>query len=147
VLRRSASSSIFVLRQEPPLIDQGHFEEAERLLAEEAGLLEARYVTRSLEIARSLGTWGRLRRAQGRLDEASARYRESLEMFTAFLGPTHLATTRAQVRYGECLLASGDHAGGRDALVRALVIQVRAFGADHPDAKRTAALVNSLPFP
>jgi serine/threonine-protein kinase len=126
------------------LIDGGNFVEAEQMLTEENGLLAARYGERSLEIARSLGTWGRLRQAQGRIDEASARHRASFEMFSAILGPAHIEAAHAQARYGECLLLTGDADGAKRQLVSALAIQSRALGLDHPDTKRTAALLSRL---
>ena len=125
------------------LIGQGAHEEAERLLTEESRLLAARYETRSLEIARSLGTWGRLRQAQGRLGEAASSHRESYEMFDAILGPAHVETANAQALYGECLIERGDEKAEAH-LAQALAVHLRVLGSDHPSTKKTQALLRRL---
>lgn len=126
------------------LIGQSGHVEAERLLTEENGLLGMRYGTRSLAIARSLGTWGRLRQAQGRASEAAAKHRESYGMFEAILGPAHIETANAQALYGECLLELGDDETAVAQLAQALAIRSRVLGSDHPDTKKTEALLRRL---
>ncbi len=83
-----------------------------------------------------LPTLGRLRRLQGRLEEAKACLQQSLATpeYPGLPRPGRMAATHLE--YGLTLQALGDLAGAREHLAQAVTIFERQLGPKHPRTER-----------
>ncbi len=91
-----------------------------------------------------LPTLGRLRRLQGRLEEAKASLEESLAT-PEHLGPPHWGRMAAtHLEYGLTLQALGDLAGAREHLTRAVTLFERQLGPKHPRTQRARRCLAAL---
>jgi DNA-binding SARP family transcriptional activator len=133
------------------LLDLGDLEGAERHLA--------RALTTGAWAKTGLGPWagpdyegvvamlptlGRLRRLQGRVEEARAALDESLAT-PEQLGPPHWGRTAAtHLEYGLTLQAEGDLAGAREHLTQAVAMFERQIGPRHPRTEKARRALAEL---
>jgi eukaryotic-like serine/threonine-protein kinase len=73
------------------------------------------------------------RQAPETLDEAVARYQQSLDDQQHSLGPDHPDTLATKFAIARELAASGDHAGAEKGFRDVLAARQRTLGRDHPD--------------
>jgi tetratricopeptide (TPR) repeat protein len=116
---------------------------AERTLAAAIALFEAWGDRYPNDLADALGNLGSMRRAAGRLDEAEAAYRRSLELRKTF-GGGEAATIGTLHNLANLDAMRGDLEGAASQLRDALHLAAQAWGEGHPQADTIAVSLGNV---
>jgi len=120
------------------LMEEGRFAEAVPLLTR--GLeIQQKAIGENAQTALVMIHLASAQRDVGRLDQAGPLFDKALAIQDKdkTLGPDHPDRATGLFEHGSFLLASGDFAGARDELARALAIREKVFGSDGPEVSET----------
>ncbi len=111
--------------------ETGASAEAERLATSLVATIRESKDSNAQEMIAALASLGRAQRANRRLEDAAATYRESLAIGLAKLGPNHQDVGQSHYNLGVVLRDLGDLEGSADHFKHAILVDTAVFGEEN----------------